>query len=146
MELKNRYKELVFAPCPHRLACPLLSRPQDWCHEDLSINLPDRLVPVAKLAGLRWQGLSFSYLILRKDGKNLGKLLSDQPTARIVSSLQQSRGKQEVLVCGTDFARIRRLDRHASESNSAFAALNRGDLLKNPPSEILPTTPINPHL
>src|SRR5215472_6890137 len=58
----------VFAPCLHADRCPALTREGDWCHEDLDVDLPPWLVPVARAAGLRWQRLTFSYLVLRRDG------------------------------------------------------------------------------
>jgi hypothetical protein len=54
----------VVAPCPHAEACPLLTRAEDWCHEDLAVDLPAALVPIARAAGLRWQGLTYSRLAL----------------------------------------------------------------------------------
>lgn len=122
-----------FAPCLHAGACPALIREDDWCHEDLAVDLPTWLVPVARAAGLRYQGLSFSYLVLRKDGKTLASAL---PTARlrVVSELLRSKGKAEAFVCGAfpdgpKKERLRRLDRHASASNASWDRLSRGDLL-----------------
>src|SRR5580700_2681488 len=61
----SRSPVTVFAPCLHAAPCPALARDSDWCHEDLDVDLPGWLVPVAKAAGLRHEGLTFSYLVLR---------------------------------------------------------------------------------
>lgn len=126
----------VFAPCLHVRPCPALAREGDWCHEDLAVDLPSWLVPVAKAAGLRWEGLSSSYLVLRRDDRTLA---GERPEAklRVVSELLRTKGKTEAFVCGKDTGtekkRLRRLDRHASESNVAWDALTRGSLLSLEP-------------
>jgi 2-polyprenyl-3-methyl-5-hydroxy-6-metoxy-1,4-benzoquinol methylase len=124
-------RRTIFAPCLHHQACPMLVKETDWCHEDLPIDLPDWLVPVARAAGLRWQGLTFAYLIVRKDGRRLGGQL------RAVSSLIKTKGKSEVFVCGEAVrGRLMRLDREKSPANEAWADLERGDILSvDPPPD-----------
>jgi SAM-dependent methyltransferase len=126
----------VFAPCLHQQACGALRRPGDWCHEDLPIDLPEWLVPVARSAGLRYQGLTFSYLVLRKDGKTLAAELtrvSGAPTPlRVVSKLLKSKGKTEVFLCGGEageFATWLRTSREAAATNAAWDDLGRGDII-----------------
>jgi 2-polyprenyl-3-methyl-5-hydroxy-6-metoxy-1,4-benzoquinol methylase len=126
----------VFAPCLHRAACPMLATQGDWCHEDLPVDLPEFLVPLAKAAGLRWQGLTFSYLVLRRDGLTL-RAASDAPL-RITSSRIVTKGKVETFVCGelggvTGAKKLVRLDRDESEANAAFGELTRGDLVRLDP-------------
>ena len=128
-----------FAPCLHAAPCPMLTREDDWCHEDLAVDLPAWLVPVARAAGLRHEGLSFSYLVLRKDKKSLRDVL---PAARVrvVSDLMRSKGKLEAHVCGAlagapDRIKLRRLDRHLTEANAAWDRIRRGDLVALPPLE-----------
>ncbi len=142
----------VFAPCLHREACPALKNEGDWCHEDLAVDLPSWLVPIARAAGLRWQGLTFSYLVLRKDGASLkGR---GYPW-RVISGAIVTKGKRELFLCGKEQAepaarvRVQRLDRHASEQNRAWEGLARGDLvaLKPPPAlplgKVLPETQVD---
>jgi Mitochondrial small ribosomal subunit Rsm22 len=135
----------VFAPCLHAGPCPSLARESDWCHEDLPVDLPRWLAPVARAAGLRHEGLTFSYLVLRKDSARLGDALQAPFGAvrlRVVSELMRSKGKREAFVCGElrgggssgsapVAARIRaiRLDRDASDFNAAWERLNRGDVV-----------------
>lgn len=123
----------IFAPCLHARPCPLFARPNDWCHEDLPIDLPDWLVPIARSSGLRWQGLTFSYLVLRRDGDGLGRRFPQ--SLRAVSSLIRTKGKKEVELCGArTFVTARRLDRDASPTNEAWDAIERGDLVTLEPA------------
>jgi ribosomal protein RSM22 (predicted rRNA methylase) len=125
----------VFAPCLHAAPCPALVADGDWCHEDLDVDLPPWLVPVAKEAGLRWEGLTFSYLVLRRDAQTLvGALRRGAVTARVVSGMLRTKGKRELFLCGElgDHAgrvRAMRLDRHESEANALWSELSRGDVV-----------------
>ncbi|HEX7665528.1 MAG TPA: small ribosomal subunit Rsm22 family protein, partial [Polyangiaceae bacterium] len=129
----------VFAPCLHQAACPALVRETDWCSEDRPIDLPTWLVPVAKAAGLRWEGSTFAYLVLRRDGVSLGQRLSAHPTRfRAVSDAIETKGKSEFFLCGVmlgeggDFEgrlRVTRLDRHETPDNEAWSHALRGDLI-----------------
>lgn len=126
----------VFAPCLHREPCPALASPHDWCHEDLPTDLPEFLVPLARAAGLRWQGLTFSYLVLRRDGRTLRKE-SGRPL-RVTSSLLRTKGKTELFLCGEHAdgvarAKARLLDRETTPANEAFASAERGDLVSTEP-------------
>jgi hypothetical protein len=136
----------VFAPCLHAAACPALVRETDWCHEDLDVDLPAWLAPVARAAGLRREGLTFSYLVLRKDGRRLVDAVGGGPGAarlRVVSGAIVSKGKREAFVCGQlergasleeARARVMRLDRHASVANEAWGRFVRGDVLTIDPA------------
>ena len=123
----------VFAPCLHDAPCPMRAIETEWCHEDLAVDLPAWVVPLARAAGLRWQGLTFSYLVLRRDGASPVRGLP--PAAggvrfRTVSDLLRSKGKVELFVCGEDGARrrIRRLDRDAAHGTGVpFDEIRRGD-------------------
>jgi SAM-dependent methyltransferase len=131
----------VFAPCLHGAPCPALARDSDWCHEDLDVDLPGWLVPVAKAAGLRHQGLTFSYLVLRapaSGGDRLVDHLAAPPGAarvRLVSNIVRTKGKREAFLCGefaahaAGRARAVRLDRDASATNGAWPELRRGDVI-----------------
>lgn len=132
----------VFAPCLHSSACPALAREADWCHEDLPVDLPGWLWPVARAAGLRRQGLTFSYLVFTRDGSRLVDAIGPPRAGtrlRVVSQRQASKGKCEAFLCG-EFrsdgststvarARVTRLDRDRTSSNETWDELERGDLL-----------------
>jgi hypothetical protein len=145
---------VLFAPCLHTQACPALASEGDWCHEDRAVDLPTWLVPLARAAGLRFQGLTFSYLVLRRDGPTLRALVQrsrDQapegadrlvseiaaPGAphrlvlRVVSDAMPSKGKVEVFVCTEkgERLRVRRLDRDVTDETAAWSDLGRGDVV-----------------
>ena len=138
----------IFAPCLHAAPCPLAER--DWCHEDLPVDLPDRLVPVARAAGLRWERATYAYLAIRRDGATLrGALDGGSRLARVVGSPPKSKGRRDHVVCGDGFpaVRIDRLDRDASDANAAWDDASRGDVLAlDPPATRVrrddPVTPI----
>lgn len=114
---------VVSAPCPHGGRCAMLDRPGDWCHDDLGVDLPGWVHPLARAAGLRWQGLTFSRLVLGGE--------SPRPAFRVVAPPRDTRGRNERLLCGEhpDGSTLRwvdRLERHASDDNAAFADLARG--------------------
>jgi hypothetical protein len=130
----------VFAPCLHGAPCPALAQEGAWCHEDLDVDLPPWLAPVAARAGLRWQGLTFSYLVLRKDGRSLRDYA--RPGAALVRMVSEpivTKGKREAFLCGDlrgpdgDLVpmrvRARQLDRDESAANAAWQGAARGDVL-----------------
>ncbi len=135
----------VFAPCLHAAPCPALRAPGDWCHEDVAVDLPPWLEPVARAAGLRWQGITFSYLVLRREGERTMAQALAAPRGlrgRIISDALVSKGKREHFVCVegedgvADRTRVSRLDRDASESNGAWDSLSRGDVVAfDPPPD-----------
>ena len=139
----------VFAPCLHAARGPALDRDSDWCHEQLPIDLPAWLVPVARAVGLRREGLTYSYLVLRRDGVRLVDALSDASShrLRVVSDRIVSKGKCEAFLCG-DFrgpdgtylparGRVMRLDRAACAANLAWDTVARGDVVSvDPPLDL----------
>lgn len=129
----------VFAPCLHEGPCPMERREADWCHEDLPVDLPPWLVPVARTAGLRFEGLTFSYLVLRKDGLTLAKV--SQAHGRLVASPKPTKGKRSLLLCGPgslDGVVVSRLDRHRGSVNGVWDTLGRGDLVAFEPPLLVP--------
>lgn len=91
----------VFAPCLHAAECPMLRDARDWCHEDLAdVALPPWLQGVAKAAGLRWEGLTWSYLVLRRDGRTLRGAMPAAAPMRMVSLPTVTKGKTEAWWCG----------------------------------------------
>jgi SAM-dependent methyltransferase len=138
----------LFAPCLHAAPCPALVHEGDWCHEDLAADLPAWLVPIARAAGLRYQGLTFSYVVFRRDGRTLASELGPARGARlrVVSDALVSKGKHELFLCGelagadgalvAGRARTMRLDRHRAPSNEAWDDVARGDVVAiDPPPD-----------
>jgi SAM-dependent methyltransferase len=137
----------IFAPCLHAESCPMLARDEDWCSEDLPIDLPEWLATIARGAGLRWQGSTFSYLILRKDDLSLAALSQSHAARfRVVSDRIQTKGKTEFYLCGTTKnadqdrtgkIRVTRLDRHETSENHAWDTIARGSVIAiDPPAAL----------
>lgn len=110
--------EVTF-PCTHRAPCPLLLRERDWCHAELPIALPDALVPLAREAGLRFEGLSYATLALR----NAAPSEVAPRRATIVGGPIRTKGKVELQLCHT--GGMTRLD-WLSRDGEPPAALHRG--------------------
>lgn len=140
--LVTRKGVTLFSPCLHAEPCPALASPHDWCHEDRAIDLPEWLAPLAKAAGLRWQGLTFTYLVLRKDGLTLREAVRARGgVARVVSAPLVSKGKRELSLCGEFRAgdrtvslrrKVALLDRE-TRGRDAWDGAERGDLLSFDP-------------
>ena len=137
----------IFAPCLHAAACPMLARDEDWCSEDLPIDLPEWLAVIARGAGLRWQGSTFSYLVLRKDDLSLTAFSKSRDARfRVVSDRIETKGKTEFYLCGTTKhgdesrtgkIRVTRLDRHETPENHAWDEIARGSVIAVDPPPVL---------
>ena len=133
----------IFAPCLHAAACPALVREDDWCAENRAIDLPSWLVPVARSASLRWEGSTFSYLVLRRDDVSLARMAASHGVRfRAVSDAIVTKGKSEIFLCGVmpsnegesvGRVRVTRLDRHETPENQAWNEIARGDLVATTP-------------
>jgi hypothetical protein len=129
----------------------------------MAIDLPEWLIPVARAAGLRFEGLTFSYLVLRRGGPTLADALSARPGSgrlRVVSGVMRTKGKSEVFLCGgfsggcadghLVVARkcVSRLLRHEGAQSEGSARrwtdLERGDLVVVDPAPSLETARLAP--
>ena len=140
----------VVYPCLHDEACPALWNEREWCHEDLPIDLPAWLEPVARAAGLRWQGLGFAPLVLERRAERPAM----EADVRVVSDALDSKGQREAFVCGpvemaSDEAdptakvrlarrvRVAQMERDAGPASVAWDALFRFDRLRfDPPLQV----------
>ncbi|UJR86808.1 small ribosomal subunit Rsm22 family protein [Sandaracinus amylolyticus] len=113
----------VFAPCTRSGPCPMLEGERDWCHEELPLALPDALKTIARGAGLRWEGLSYAYLTLRRTPGRVADVW------RIVGGPIESKGRTEWHACGEPgLVRIARLTRNRGEGDPLEGA-RRGSLI-----------------
>ncbi|MDD5544760.1 MAG: small ribosomal subunit Rsm22 family protein [Acidobacteriia bacterium] len=129
----------VFAPCVHQQKCPCVAagNEKDWCHAEHAWHPGETVRGLDRLLGLRKDALKFSYLVLRKDGKNILDLRrsSGAPAApsaswRVVSERLTEKGKQRAFLCGQrGRLQFTRLNRHSTEGNAEFGRLERGDLV-----------------
>jgi SAM-dependent methyltransferase len=133
----------VFAPCVRTAPCPMLANERDWCHEALDFALPQALVPVARHAGLRYEGLSYAALVLTL----APRFTAPSPSLlRIVSDPRKSKGKLEYFGCSDGgYQRLTRLDREHSAANQSFEALRRGDVIEVEGTRITRETKIRKH-
>jgi ribosomal protein RSM22 (predicted rRNA methylase) len=121
----------VFAPCVRRGApCPMLARERDWCHEERPTVLPRRTRELVAETGLRDDGLKFSYLVVRRDGRSLVDAPATGRALRVVSQPRKLKGKIELDGCGDDgLVPLRLLRRNRSPSNRGFERARRGDVV-----------------
>ena len=101
----------VIAPCTADGGCPLLRRERDWCHADDALALPEPLKTIAKQAGLRWEGLSYAYLVVAKHDRRARDVL------RVVGGPIVQKGRTETHLChAPDLARLSVLHRDRDET------------------------------
>ena len=114
----------VFGPCTREGPCPMLANERDWCHEELPLALPESLRPTARGAGLRWEGLSYAYLTLRRTEGSVA-----DGAFRVVGGPVATKGVTEWHGCGAPgLVRITRLDRHRHPGDPLEGA-RRGSLV-----------------
>lgn len=140
----------ILAPCLHAEPCPMLQTKRDWCHVDRPVPLPDTQAKIARASGLRFERLTYAYLVLGRsqdDWSSWGAVPSpDEPDVadvagatgatagrrrrlRVVSQVLKSKGKCEWFGCdAAGRVRVTRLDRHESGLNGAFDEVQRGDM------------------
>ncbi len=121
----------VFAPCTRQGApCPALANPDDWCHEDRTVELPPRTAELARVTHLRDAGMKFSYLTLRRPDAPPVTLVDGPNAWRVVSAPRPAKGKLEIYGC-SDAGRVplRLLKRNRAPANRAVEDARRGDVL-----------------
>ena len=115
----------VRAPCTHLGPCPMLLDGRNWCHEQANLPLPEPLAEIARAAGLRWERLTWSNLVLAAEAAPRGGL-------RVVGGPIESKGQVEWDLCGPGgLTRLARQKRHQGPDD-VCAGLGRGDELEIP--------------
>lgn len=132
--LLKRYEVNIYSPCPEQGICPMLANTdRNWCHAEIGWRRPELVAQIDKMVGNRKETLKFSYLIVRKDGQNLAKLLSSDPLWRVVSDQHKEKGRKLVYACGMGrYSSLVKLKRDASPVNRDFDNLSRADYLSFP--------------
>jgi SAM-dependent methyltransferase len=134
----------VAAPCVRTGPCPMLLGERDWCHASLPLALPGRIAELARGAGLRFEGLRYAYLVLRRQPDAMAARLREGRGAalRVVGDPLASKGKVELFACGEPgLVRLMRLEREASEANADFGDGTRGALLSVEPLALRAVSP-----
>jgi hypothetical protein len=99
----------VVAPCFWTGPCPALERDRDWCHDAAPSPSSPRV--------------DFSYLALRATPQ------ASRASFRVVSDRLVEKGRLKVYACGPSGRHpFVRLDRVASDANTDFGRLERGDV------------------
>ena len=119
----------VYSPCLHDQSCPALLRTDDWCHEERPWDPPEWITALDRELGLIKDALKFSYVLLRKDGRVIAPRGPD--VYRVVSELRIFKGEKRAWLCSKlGRSEVGRLDRLATDSNSAFDLWHRGALVQ----------------
>jgi SAM-dependent methyltransferase len=131
----------VAAPCLRAGPCPMLVGERDWCHAALPLALPAPIAALAQGAGLRFEGLRYAYLVLRRvrGALHAGDATPHGELLRVVGDPLESKGKTEWFACGAPgLVRLARLDRERSGANAALDDAARGDVLELDPLPLRP--------
>ncbi len=121
----------IVGPCTHDGACPLLVDARDWCHEDRAVSLPPALIPLARGAGLHFEGLSFAYLAVTRESLDIGRA-----RGRVVAPPREAKGKRGLTLCHAGqppadgiATTYERLTRHRGPDLDVWQGASRGSVL-----------------
>ena len=123
----------VIAPCLHGQNCPMLiENDRNWCHFYLEWQRPEIIKQLDDLTGLDRRYLKMAYFIFHRSANDSRFTTHNSQHYRVVSSPLISKGKRELMLCGSngELKRTMRVDREASERNSNFANAMRGDIVE----------------
>jgi len=127
---------VAIAPCIYQGACPAIRRPRDWCHADRPWPLPPLAERAGRAAGIARDSLKFAYVALSKTHPHPERA-RDGALFRVVSEPLPEKGKLRYFGCGPAGRHaLTRLDRDVSPANAAFAALERGDVVRLGPTTL----------
>lgn len=136
MSLRNRLVAEkcadVLAPCLHNKNCPMLaSNERDWCHFYIEWTRPRLIQTMDELVGTDHKHLKMAYFILSHPNKRPAANDELMYLCRTVSSPLKSKGKTELVLCGSNggLKRIMRQHKNASRDNADFDKVQRGDII-----------------
>jgi ribosomal protein RSM22 (predicted rRNA methylase) len=120
---------VVRAPCLYRGNCPALVKESDWCHAERNWRRPPLVEAIAAAAGLRKESLKMSYLLMASPQAGWNEPPPGR-AFRIVSEPLRGKGRLRYMGCGPE-GRIGLAlqEKHRTEENKAFFALQRGDVV-----------------
>jgi hypothetical protein len=127
LKLRNQLIErgyLIWAPCLHQQACPLLAETKnDWCHDRIHFEKPEALQKIENLLPIKNETLTFSYLIAHKRSDNK---IAVETLVRVTGDFLNEKGKSKQMVCRNSRREfLTQLKRHTDPME-----YQRGDLLK----------------
>lgn len=86
----------IWAPCTHRLSCPLLLHSkQDWCHDRIHVQSPEWFDELEQYLPMKNKTVTTSYLLARKKAPSP---LSER-AVRLVGDSLPEKGKTRQLIC-----------------------------------------------
>jgi hypothetical protein len=118
----------------------------DWCHFYIDWEEPDFLQELDRLLGNDNRHLKLSYLLMGPTDAWKQEFPDRDSWYRIVSNRMATRGKTEVILCGSPGRiRLTRLDRDRAPSNQDLDKIARGDLVQVPGFQPQGFTPEGTH-
>ncbi len=122
----------VVAPCPHALACPMLVREGDWCHESRRIEPTPMVAQVQAITRRRDERSLFSFVAFAPGSA----ATPNHDAMRLVSDPLGSRGKTERWACCEDgrLRLFRLLDRERRPENELLLEAERGAMVRIDPT------------
>jgi hypothetical protein len=130
--LRARSDVRVWLPCLSARPCGALAKPDDWCHEEISVEFPKLLNDLGAAAGLRKEAVIFSYLVC-----SIG-LHPQTPASwpgggqRVVSQVMREKGLDQCFLCAeAGKVKARVLHSRRTAENEAFARTARGRVYEN---------------
>ncbi|MFN8790969.1 MAG: small ribosomal subunit Rsm22 family protein [Bdellovibrionales bacterium] len=84
----------AWAPCPHQMACPLLTRSKsDWCHDRVEVLAPTWFTEIEQHLPIKNRTITMSYLAMRRTPP------PKADWARVTGDRLDEKGKSRQLVC-----------------------------------------------
>ncbi len=120
----------LWLPCLDNRDCGALEKGDDWCHEEVAVNLPSWINEVGREAGLRKESVLFSYLVF-----SIGEFpeVSTWPKNgfRMVSQRLERKGYTECHLCSqTGKIRCRVQHSKTTPENKGALEWSRGQILQ----------------
>lgn len=131
-ELLSRGGWRVLAPCPHAMACPMLTSQRDWCHEVRLFDPMPRVAEVQNITRRRDSRTKFSFVAMAPASQESAPNMDGASlSGRLVSDALNSKGKMERYLCNVDgkIVQLRLLDRDRSDTNRVLADAPRGTMV-----------------
>lgn len=90
---------IIWAPCPHQLACPLVGG-RDWCHDRVEFVPPPWWEALESHLPFKNKTVTFSYILAKKSKPDFTVSAGHQ-YVRVVGDRLDEKGKTRQLVCRT---------------------------------------------
>ncbi|NUM88999.1 MAG: hypothetical protein HUU37_07330 [Bdellovibrionales bacterium] len=121
----------LWLPCLSHRECGALRSHDDWCHEEVAVNMPEWLNAIGAEAGLRKESVLFSYLVFSV-GEHPEPERWPGDGWRMVSQRLERKGYTECHLCSPE-GKIRCRVQHSkvTEENRGALEWSRGQILES---------------